>query len=476
MTEPIDNLRQAFKGVGLSSAYQSGGMAGSHPSDTDAQSVHHETLSEDGQPSQLMSESQPDSVAVGMKLGPYQLVRKLGEGGMGAVFEAQHVKLKKSFALKVLPPSFAAHPKLLKRFEREMEAVGKLDHPNIIRATDADEWNGTHYLVMEYVEGTDLSVHVMAGGPVSVSEACDLLRQAALGLAHAHEHGLVHRDIKPSNLFVTNQGIVKVLDLGLARVQGDSAGEGLTLTGVGQTMGTPDYMAPEQWEDTHTADGRSDLYALGCTLFFLLTCRAPFADGQHLSVVSKMKGHTLEPTPDLKAARREAVVQQANLANDLVSDELDALYQKLMSKNPDDRFATAGELVEALDAVGSSNRRAKPSRSPVPSEVRQKSTESVPAAVGAKADAAPSVSESISERGGVSPPVVAVSAQYRGADAAPLAFTSIVSQPRSNSSTLEPRKLRQLPQHDDPCRQRHRRRITHDSPLLTLNGSFCRWR
>ena len=184
----------------------------------------------------------------------------------------------------------------------------------------------------------------------------ECVRDAALGLAHAHEAGLIHRDIKPSNLFLTKHGKVKILDLGLARVQEDTPGAGLTITGLGQVLGTPDYMAPEQWENTHGADGRSDLYALGCTLFYLLTGRAPFSDEKHSTLVGKMKGHTLDPIPDLQAARREAVADRPNLANDLVSDELNALYRKLLSKNPTERFAAASELAQTLQAFSKNDR------------------------------------------------------------------------------------------------------------------------
>ncbi len=293
-------------------------------------------------------------VNVGTELGYYRLLKKLGEGGMGSVWQALHTKLDKQVAVKVLPATWSRDPALLTRFEREMKAVGKLEHPNIVRAMDAGEFQGTHYLVMEFNEGLDLSAYIKQRGPQSVTNACEMVRQAALGLAHAHDAGLIHRDIKPSNLFLTKSGKVKILDLGLARVQGDNTTSGQTLTGFGQVLGTPDYMAPEQWENTHSVDGRSDLYALGCTLFYFLTGRAPFADERHSSLVGKMKGHTLDPIPDLKAARREAVADRPKLVNDLVPHELDTLYRKLMSKNPEERFASATELAQALSAFGKS--------------------------------------------------------------------------------------------------------------------------
>jgi eukaryotic-like serine/threonine-protein kinase len=211
--------------------------------------------------------------APGQMLGVYRLEKKLGEGGMGAVWKAQHTKLGKTVALKVLPRQLTSNPDSVGRFEREMKAVGLLDHPHIIRAMDAGEIDGTHFLVMEYADGVDLAEVVRQRGPRKVRDACEMIRQAALGLGHAHQHGLIHRDIKPTNLFLTKAGQVKILDLGLARLQGEDVSPSShdpTITRMGQIMGTPDYMATEQWDDTHSVDGRADLYSLGCTLFFLL--------------------------------------------------------------------------------------------------------------------------------------------------------------------------------------------------------------
>jgi serine/threonine protein kinase/formylglycine-generating enzyme required for sulfatase activity len=286
------------------------------------------------------SGSQPDSkseaVGVGTKLGPYELVRKLGQGGMGAVYEARHTKLNKTFALKVLPPGFASNEAAVTRFEREMQAIGQLDHPHIIKATDAGEWNGTHILVMEYVEGTDLSVLVKTRGPLSVRDACKAIRQAALGLQHAHEHGLVHRDIKPSNLFVTKSGQIKLLDLGLARL-GDDGEQQRGLTSVGQILGTPDYMAPEQWDDTHSVDARADLYSLGCTLCFVLTGRAPYADVTKSSLLQLMKAHVEGAIPNLTDIRLD------------VPPELNAIFVRLLAKQAEDRYPNAAEVIAALE-------------------------------------------------------------------------------------------------------------------------------
>jgi len=274
-------------------------------------------------------------VEIGSQLGPYLLLDKLGEGGMGAVYKARHTKLDRLVALKVLPPHVLSRSDALSRFEREMKAVGKLSHPNVVQALDAGDFGGVHYLSMEYVEGQDLQELVKARGPMSVVNACKAIRQAALGLGAAHKLGLVHRDIKPSNLFVTKQaGQIKILDMGLALLSQEETPAALTSTG--QCFGTPDYMAPEQWEDAHTCDARADLYALGCTLFLLLVGRTPYGGDEYRSVPKKMMGHVRDPIPDLIALRPE------------VPAELNAIYRKLMAKEPKDRFASADQLAEVL--------------------------------------------------------------------------------------------------------------------------------
>lgn len=269
----------------------------------------------------------------GMQIGTYHLISKLGEGGMGIVFKARHTKLDKTVAIKLLPTAFLTHPSTLARFELEMKVVGRLEHPNIVAAYDAGEEHGTHYLVMEFVEGTDLQRLVILRGKLSVENACKALYQAALGLQAAHDAGVIHRDIKPSNLFVTKDGKLKILDLGLARLSQDD-GEGLTKSG--QVFGTPEYMAPEQWDDVHGCDGRTDLYALGCTLCFLLTGEPPYGGEEYKTAPRKMLGHINDPIPSLIQRRPD------------VPAELEAIYVKLMAKSADHRFASAKELAEAL--------------------------------------------------------------------------------------------------------------------------------
>ncbi|MEJ7595713.1 MAG: serine/threonine-protein kinase, partial [Planctomycetaceae bacterium] len=223
---------------------------------------------------------------VGQILRDYQIVAKLGEGGMGTIYKAVHQRLKKVVALKVLPTSRIGDPAAVARFEREMEVLGQLNHPHIVQAFDAGEHEGQHYLVMEYVEGRNLSDIVRRCSPLSIADACLLISQAAAGLQYAHENGFVHRDIKPSNLMLATTGmksgpsvIVKILDLGLARAldqRPDAAAPNAELTTTGQVMGTLDYMAPEQGGDAHQVDIRADIYSLGATLYKLLTGYSPF--------------------------------------------------------------------------------------------------------------------------------------------------------------------------------------------------------
>ena len=266
----------------------------------------------------------------------YRLLEKLGEGGMGTVYKAQHTRLNRLVALKMLPACRMDHEPSIARFAREIEAVGKLDHPNIVRAFDAGEDDEVHYLVMELVDGVDLHRLVKQNGPLPIAEACAIVRQAALGLQHAHEHGLVHRDVKPSNLLLSRDGTVKVLDLGLALLQGESRRQE-ELTSTGQVMGTLDYIAPEQASDSHLVDVRADVYSLGCTLFKLLTGRAPFADSQHDSALKKLLAHAQDTPPALGELRADA------------PGELAETLQRMLAKDPDHRPATPADVAAVLE-------------------------------------------------------------------------------------------------------------------------------
>jgi serine/threonine protein kinase len=277
----------------------------------------------------------PAAPAAPPLMGVYQLLDRLGQGGMGTVWRAWHTRLKRTVALKTLRAEWMGNALAVVRFQREMEAVGKLDHPNLIRATDAGEAAGVHFLVMDFAEGTDAAKVVLRHGPLPIADACEVVRQAALGLQHAHEAGLVHRDVKPSNLMVTPQGQVKVLDLGLALLHGapDEVGE---LTGSHQGMGTADYMAPEQCASAHDVDVRADVYSLGCTLYKLLSGRAPFSGPEYRAPLKKMEAHAREPAPPLRDRRPE------------VPAGLVGVLDRMLAKDPAARFATPGAVAAAL--------------------------------------------------------------------------------------------------------------------------------
>jgi serine/threonine protein kinase len=270
----------------------------------------------------------------GFSVGKYKVLDRLGAGGMGQVFLCEHPQLRRRAAVKVLPTDRAGDPALLGRFLREARAAASLDHPNIVRAFDVDEDKGLHYLVMEYIEGSDLYHIVKDEGQLPIDRACEYIRQGALGLQYAHEAGLIHRDVKPSNFLVEKStGIVKLLDLGLARFTEEGADALTQRFDGGNVLGTADYVAPEQTRDSHEVDQRCDIYALGGTLYFLLTGKSPFPDG---TPADKMIAHrSRKPTP-VRQFRPD------------VPPALATLIDKMMAKNPDERHESAAEAAEAL--------------------------------------------------------------------------------------------------------------------------------
>ena len=273
----------------------------------------------------------------GFVLGRYRLLSLLGKGGMSSVYLAEHMVMKRHCALKVLPSKRVNDASYLGRFHREAQAVASLDHPNIVRAYDVDMATDggveIHFLAMEFVKGKSLLELVQEKGPVGITDAADMVRQSALGLEHAHRAGLVHRDIKPGNLLVSPNGVIKVLDLGLARFFEDDGDHSLTVQHDERVLGTADYISPEQAIDSHKVDARTDIYSLGCTLFFLLAGHPPFNTG---SLAQRLIAHQTQPPPAITAIRPD------------VPFSLQAIIEKMMAKKVEDRYQSAQEVVDDL--------------------------------------------------------------------------------------------------------------------------------
>jgi eukaryotic-like serine/threonine-protein kinase len=265
-------------------------------------------------------------------LGKYKVLEKLGTGGMGTVFLCEHKLMRRRVAVKVLPIPKAEDKASLDRFFREAKAAAAVDHPNIVRAYDIDQDDNLHFIVMEWVDGTNLQDLVKKFGSLDVLRACHYIYGAAVGLQHAHDIGLIHRDIKPGNILIDRSGVVKILDLGLARLTQD-VDDNLTRQNDENVLGTADYLAPEQALDSHTVDIRADIYSLGATFYFLLTGSAPFPDG---SVAQKLIWHQNRPPRPLKVLRPE------------VPDEVVAVVEKMMAKDPANRYQTPSEVMAAL--------------------------------------------------------------------------------------------------------------------------------
>jgi serine/threonine protein kinase len=284
----------------------------------------------------------------------YEVIEELGRGGMGVVYKARQLNLGRIVALKVIRRDRLAHADTVRRFRREVQAIARLSHPHLVVVHHADQLGDTHYFAMEFIDGVTLQRLVHEEGPLPVATACDYIRQAALGLQHAHERRLVHRDIKPANLMLsvvsrqssvaddhgprtTDGGLLKILDLGMARLlQPLDTEESIssTLTEAGAVIGTLDYIAPEQARDPRTADIRADLYSLGCTFHYLLTGQVLYPGGTWLDKLDK---HRNEAPPRIQSLRAEVPVEVASILN------------RLLAKKPEERYQTPAELSAALE-------------------------------------------------------------------------------------------------------------------------------
>jgi serine/threonine-protein kinase len=294
--------------------------------------------------------------------GPYRVLEQIGEGGMGNVYKAWQPRLNRLVALKTIRSDLLAKQgNAIRRFNREAQAIAQLRHPNVVILYDADEVNGVHYLAMEYIDGIDLSRMVGEQGPLPIPLACNYIRQAAMGLQHAYEAGLIHRDIKPSNLLVTRAvptrlgsgtpapgfsgtmpsatSVVKILDMGVARLAeslDDDDRSTTTLTQQGALIGTPDFIAPEQARDASRADIRADIYSLGCSFYYLLTGLVPFPDG---TAIEKLLKHQLDPPVPVESLRRQVPAAVLKIVS------------RMMAKDPGARHQTPQEVVDELSTA-----------------------------------------------------------------------------------------------------------------------------
>lgn len=270
--------------------------------------------------------------------GPYLILDILGRGGMSVIFRARHRHMDRLVALKVISPDIEKDPIAIQRFWREVRIIAQLDHPNIVKAFDAGDEGGKMYLAMELVRGVNCSQLVKDRGPLKPPLALKILGQAALGLDYAHTSGIVHRDVKPSNILISDKGMVKVLDLGLALLSAptSSAMPNTDLTRTGIVMGTVDYIAPEQARGRRDLDGRADIYSLGCTLFYLITGTRPYSGANPIEIILQ---HTTAPVPKFEAA------------GFTVPPPVQELLDRMMIKDPEQRLGSMPEVVAAITAL-----------------------------------------------------------------------------------------------------------------------------
>ena len=281
------------------------------------------------------------NTALGLVLGTFHVLAPLGKGGMGTVYLARDSRSEQLVALKVLPPRRAREEeRMLTRFRREMDMCRRVAHPHLAYAYDVGVCQGVHYIALEYIPGLSLYRLVNEQGPLEVARAARLFGEIASALEHAHTQGLIHRDLKPSNIIVTPHDHAKLLDLGLALVQGEAPCEREVVGGRGYVVGTMDYIAPEQAENAAKVDPRSDIYSLGCTLYYTVTGQPPFPGGTPMEKIQRHRSEDPVPIPQLNPSIPPAFI---------------GLIRKMMSKNPDQRFSSAAEVQEKLKVWASND-------------------------------------------------------------------------------------------------------------------------
>jgi len=295
------------------------------------------------------------------KIGDFEIVGKLGEGGMGTVLKARQVSMDRFVALKLLPPHLARDPGLVARFQREARTSAKLDHANIVRGIAVGEEDGQHYFAMEFIEGTDVMSMIDERGKLGIKESLDIIIQVAKALVHAHERGMIHRDIKPDNIMITKDNVAKLADLGLVK---ESDAQFTRVTQSGAAMGTPYYMPPEQAKDAKRADERSDIYALGATFYHMVTGQVPYGGDSAYEIMQKHEEGRLKGPRSLRSE---------------IPTKLSLTIEKMMHRNPENRHQNARELLEALESFAGI----------APAPETKKRTEEVAAAAAARAKARP---------------------------------------------------------------------------------------
>lgn len=285
----------------------------------------------------IASREETRKLAAGDQLDEFTLIEKMGGGKTGVLWKAKHRLLGKIVAIKIMPEDSARFPEWIKRLEREVKITAKLNHPNLVSAVDAGAFHGIHYLVQDYFEGQELSEILLSKGPLPIEQAIQFTLQAARGLEYAHQRTIYHRNVKPANMMVDAQGNLRVTNMIMARVEDNSEAfmslvEGLTSPGF--MMGTGDYLAPEQAVDAAHADGRADVYSLGCTLHEMLIGAPPFPEK---GLVQKLLAHKNKPVPTLRSQRAD------------VPEWLDLVYQRMLTKDPSQRYQTMSEVIAAIE-------------------------------------------------------------------------------------------------------------------------------